>query len=79
MYNEQQEKCQQIHDNIQRTPAGDIDIHFSYPKPFLWHNKAKHWVDNYNQGMHSPIDLAQIWKTQWWPHQQFTFAMNMGG
>ena len=63
------------HKTFRRTAAGDF--HFSYPEPFSWHSKAKHWVDDHNQRRHSPIDLAEIWKTQWWPHRQFTFVLGI--
>ena len=49
----------------------------SYPELFSWHSKAKHWVDDHNHQRHSLIDLAEIWKIQWWPHQQFTFILRI--
>jgi hypothetical protein len=55
------------HKTFWRTSAGDL--HFSYLGPFSWHNKAKHWDDYHNQCRQSPINLAEIWKTQWWPHR----------
>ena len=63
------------HKTFWRTAAGDVN--FSYPEPFSWHSKAKHWVDDHNQRRHSPINLAEIWKTQWWPHRQFTFVLGI--
>ena len=63
------------HKGFRRTASGDV--HFRYREPFSWHNKAKHWIDDHNQQRHSPIDLAEIWKTQWWPHRQFTFILGV--
>ena len=63
------------HATMRRTAAGDV--HFKYPEPMSWHNKSKHWVDDHNQRRHSPIDVAQVWKTQWWPHRQFCFFLTI--
>ena len=60
------------HKTFRRTATGDV--HFSYPEPFSWHNKTKCWVDDHNQRRHSPINLAEIWKTQWWPHRHQSSA-----
>jgi len=32
-------------------------------------------VDDHNQRRHAPIDLAESWKTKWWPHRQFAFFL----
>lgn len=32
-------------------------------------------VDDHNQRRHAPIDLAESWKTMWWPHRQFAFFL----
>ncbi|KAL9187551.1 hypothetical protein ACHAXT_001654 [Thalassiosira profunda] len=61
------------HKTWRRTAAGEV--RFNYPEPVSLHNKAKHWVDDHNQRRHHPIDLAAIWKTQWWPHRQFAFFL----
>ena len=66
----------QTHGTFRRTAAG-ADVRFNYPEPMSWHNKAKHWVDDHNQRRHSPIDLAEVWKTQWWPHRQFSFFLTI--
>ena len=63
------------HETWRGTATGNVS--FKYPEPFSWHSKAKHWVDDHNQRRHSPIDLAEIWKTQWWPHRQFTFLLGV--
>lgn len=63
------------HATMRRTAAGDV--HFKYPEPMSWHNKSKHWVDDHNQRRHSPIDVAEVWKTQWWPHRQFCFFLTI--
>ena len=60
-----------------RTTRTGAQVHFKYPEPVSWHNKAKHWVDDHNQRRHSPIDLAESWKTQWWPHWQFSFFLSI--
>jgi len=64
-----------MHETFRRTASGDV--RFKYPEPMSWHNKAKHWVDNHNQWRHAPIDLAEIWKMQWWPHCQFSFFLSI--
>jgi hypothetical protein len=66
----------QTHGTFCRTAAG-ADVRFNYSEPMSWHNKAKHWVDDHNQRRHSPIDLAEVWKTQWWPHRQFSFFLTI--
>ena len=60
-----------------RTPAEGPVIEFYYPEPMSWHNSAKHWVDDHNQRRQAPIDIADIWKTQWWPHRQFSFFISI--
>ena len=60
-----------------RTTSDGTAKRFFYPEPISWHNKAKHWVDDHNQRRHSPIDLAETWKTQWWPHRQFCFFLGL--
>lgn len=57
-----------------RTTAGGV-VEFCYPEPVSWHNQSKHWVDDHNQRRHAPIDLAESWKTKWWPHRQFAFFL----
>jgi hypothetical protein len=63
------------HKTKQSTALGVVE--FCYPKPVSWHNQPKHWVDDHNQRRHAPIDLAEIWKTQWWPHCQFAFFLTI--
>ena len=65
----------QAHATFRRTAGGDFN--FKYPEPFSRHNKAKHWVDDHNQCRHSQINIVEAWKTQWWPHRQFTFILGI--
>ena len=58
-----------------RTPKNAPPVEFYYPEPVAWHNQSKHWVDDHNQRRQAPIDLADCWKTQWWPHRQFAFFL----
>lgn len=50
---------------------------FKYVEPMSRHNRAKHWVDDFNQRRHQPIGLEDAWKTTWWPHRQFTFLLEV--
>jgi hypothetical protein len=63
------------HKTKRTTAAGTVE--FCYPEPVSLHNRAKHWVDDHNQRRHAPIDIADIWKTQWWPHRQFAFFLGI--
>ena len=58
-----------------RTPKNAPPVEFYSPEPVSWHNQAKHWVDDHNQRRQAPIDMADCWKTQWWPHRQFAFFL----
>ena len=60
-----------------RTKTDGTTVKFFYPEPMSWHNQSKHWVDDHNQRRHAPIDLAEVWKTQWWPHRQFCFFLGI--
>ena len=50
---------------------------FKYDKPFLRHNRGKHWVDDVNKRRHAPISLESDWKTKWWANRQFTFLLSV--
>ena len=56
-------------------PKNAPPVEFCYPEPVAWHTQSKHWVDDHNQHRQAPIDLADCWKTQWWPHRQFAFFL----
>ena len=58
-----------------RPPKNAPPVEFYYPEPVAWHNQSKHWVNDHNQRRQAPIDLADCWKTQWWPHHQFAFFL----
>lgn len=63
------------HGTVCRTRVGEK--RFYYSEPMSWHNKLKHYVDDHSQRRHSPVDLAEVWKTQWWPHQQLSFLLTI--
>ena len=50
---------------------------FKYAKPFLRHDKGKHWVDDFSKRCHAPILLQSGWGTKWWPNCQFTILLSM--
>ncbi|KAL7474077.1 hypothetical protein ACHAW6_000071 [Cyclotella cf. meneghiniana] len=40
-------------------------------------SRATHWVEDVNNRRHAPIDLQDIWTTEWWPHCQFNFVYSI--
>ncbi len=61
------------HKTRRTTAEGSMEL--CYPQPGSLHNKTKHWVDDHNQRRHSPIDIAESWKTQRQPHCQIAFFL----
>ncbi|KAL7554463.1 hypothetical protein ACHAWF_019026 [Thalassiosira exigua] len=64
------------HEAYRKTSAGEV-VRWKYAEPNSRHNRAKHWIDDHNQRRHSPLDLAQLWNTKWWPHRQFSFFLSV--
>jgi hypothetical protein len=60
------------HKTRHTTAEGSV---FCSPDLVSLHNKVKHWVNDHNQMRHSPFNIAESWKTQWWPHHQFAFFL----
>ncbi|KAL7486093.1 hypothetical protein ACHAW6_011693 [Cyclotella cf. meneghiniana] len=65
--------------NAYRTLKDGTQVRWVYIEPTSRHNRAKHWVDDVNNRRHAPIDLAEAWRTKWWPNRQFTFFISGRG
>ena len=63
--------------NAYRTLKDGTQVRWVYIEPTSRHNRAKHWVDDVNNRRHAPIDLAEAWRTKWWPNRQFTFFLSV--
>ena len=52
------EVVNEVEDHQAFSMIGGKCITFKYPEPHSGHNKGKHWVDDYNNRRHNPIDIA---------------------
>jgi hypothetical protein len=52
---------------------------FKYAEPMSRYNRAKHWVDDFNQRRHQPISLEEAFKTKWWPHRMLWARVHKHG
>ncbi len=48
---------------------------FTYTKPYKWHFKYCHAVDDHNNLCHALPSLEDTWKTDQWPLLVFTFLL----
>ena len=51
--------------------------YFNYAEPCSRHNRTKHWVDDHYSRRHDPIDIAEKWRTKWWPNWQFSSFLSL--
>ncbi|KAL7549033.1 hypothetical protein ACHAWF_012294, partial [Thalassiosira exigua] len=54
---------------------GDDRVEFQYTRPYDWHFRYRHAVDDHNNLRHSIPSLEDTWVTQRWPIRVFTFLL----
>ena len=64
------ETCKLAHRGV-----GDSRVSFRYPRPYDWHFRYRHAVDDHNNLRHTLPSLEDTWVTQDWPVRVFTFLL----
>ncbi len=54
---------------------GTARMSFKYTKPFDWHFRFRHLVDDHNNLRHSLPNLEGTWITECWPIHVFSFLL----
>ncbi len=58
-----------------RSGGEDKSATFGYAKPFEWHFKYRHTVDNHNNLRHAVLSIEGTWTTDRWPVRVFQFLL----